>query len=146
MLIRLVVLAFFMGLIAVDSVWAEPPCGSMTKDKAATILDVPAQELEYKYSEQLRTCSFSKGWRHSISYVLYDEKSADNAIKEMEKVASGLQMLVECKQIEGAGEQAISCHGDRAKRLLVRQGATWVDVLTPGDLNQKLEVAKGVLE
>lgn len=124
---------------------AQPECGGMTVDKAADILGVSAQELEYRYSEMMHTCSFNKGWLTSVSFALYrekDEKTAQYAVKE---VMDGLEILVECRQLDGIGDFAASCHGDKAKRLLVRKGPAWVDVLSPGEPEQKVQVAREVL-
>lgn len=125
---------------------AQSPCGGMTKEKAASILGIPAEELEYNFSDQMHTCSFRKGWRHSINYALYEEKNAEAAKRSMNEVATGLQVLVKCSKVDGIGDAAISCHGERAKRLLVRKGATWVDIITPADIKQKKQVARTVLQ
>ncbi len=137
---------FVGGLLTGVSVGAEQFCGAMTKEKAALILGCPASEIQSRSSAELHTCSFSKDLLHSISYALYREKDADSAQKSMEDVAQGLQMLVSCEPVEGVYDAGFSCDGDRAKRLLVRKGANWVDVLAPADFEQKRKVAAAVLE
>lgn len=138
-------LFIFFFLAAINLVYAQSPCGAMTIERAAKILGVPAEELRHQASEQMKTCSFSKDIRTMISFALYQENDADSAVRSMQKLGSNLQILVNCTKFEGLGDDAVSCDGERAKRLLVRQGATWVDVLSPRDPDQKIEVARMVL-
>ncbi|MGD9950265.1 MAG: hypothetical protein AB7U29_17575 [Desulfobulbus sp.] len=133
-------------LLASAPAWAQPFCGAMTKDKAAVILGCSVGEVQHRSSEELHTCSFSKDLLHSVHYALYQEKDADSAQKAMTEVAQGLQMLVVCEPVEGLGDAGFSCDGDRAKRLLVRKGSAWVDVISPADFEQKKMVATAVFE
>jgi len=132
-------------VLATASVGAEQFCGGMTQDKAALILGCSASEVQFRSSAELHTCSFSKDLLHSISYSLYREKDADTAQKSMEQVAQGLQILVSCQPVTGDFDAGFSCDGDRAKRLLIRKGANWVDVRSPADMEQKRKVATAVL-
>ena len=69
---KLVFSVFSAGiLVAAASVWAEPFCGAMTKEKAAVILACPVSEIEFRSSEELHSCGFSKDLWHSINYSLY---------------------------------------------------------------------------
>lgn len=133
-------------LLGATVTWAQPPCGGMTKAKAAAILGCAAEEVQHRSSEELQTCSFSKDLFTSVHYALYHEKDEKSAQQSMGKIVSGLEMLVECTVVEGIGDAAVSCAGERAKRLLVRKGAVLVDVISPADLEQKKQVAAGVLE
>jgi len=131
-------------VLSAASVGAEQFCGGMTQDKAALILGCSASEVRFRSSAELHSCSFSKDLLHSINYSLYREKDADAAQKSMEKVAEGLQILVACQPVTEGFDAGFSCDGDRAKRLLVRKGANWVDVRSPAEMEQKREVATAV--
>ena len=133
-------------VLAAASIGAEQFCGGMTQEKAALILGCSAGEVQFRSSAELHSCSFSKDLLHSINYSLYREKNADAAQKSMEKVAQGLQMLVACQPVTEGFDAGFSCDGDRAKRLLLRKGANWVDVRSPTDIEQKRKVATAVLE
>ncbi|MGE4561151.1 MAG: hypothetical protein AB7E77_13190 [Desulfobulbus sp.] len=137
----------FVGvLLASPPVRAQSPCGGMSLEKAAAILGCPVGEVRHRFSEEFHTCNFSKDLLHAINYALYREKDADSAQRSIEKVAEGLRLLVACKPVEGLDDAAFSCDGDRAKRLLVRKGPVWVDVISPADFKQKRQVAEAVLE
>ena len=122
------------------------PCGGMTKDVAAEILGVPAEQVEYSFSDQLNMCSYRVNLIKSVNYAVYAEPNAVTAEAEMAKVVDGLTYLAACEPVAGIGDASFYCGGDRADRLLVRKGAVWIDVQTPSGLEAKKRVAEQVLK
>jgi hypothetical protein len=122
------------------------PCGAMTRAAAAQILAVAEDEVEYSYSEQLKTCSYRAGLAKSVSYTVYAEPDAATAKSEMAKVAEGLKFLVECETVDGYGDEAVYCNGDRAERMLVRKGGDWIDIIGPSGREPMANVAVQVFQ
>ena len=128
------------------SVGISLPCGGMTKDVAAEILGVPAEQVEYSFSDQLNMCSYRVNLIKSVNYAVYAEPNAVTAEAEMAKVVDGLTYLAACEPVAGIGDAAFYCGGDRADRLLARKGAVWIDVQTPSGQQAKKRVAEQVLK
>jgi hypothetical protein len=122
------------------------PCGAMTATMAAQILAVAEDKIQYSYSEAFKTCSYRASPAKSISYAVYAEPDAAAAQSEMAKVLEGLKSLVDCESVDGIGEEAYYCNGDRAERLLVRQGGNWIDILSPSGRDLMTQVAEQILQ
>ncbi|PIE60540.1 MAG: hypothetical protein CSA31_01300 [Desulfobulbus propionicus] len=122
------------------------PCGGMTKESAAEILGVTAEDIQYSYSEELRLCRYQAAFSKTISYAMYAATDQATAQAEMMKVAEGLKFLVACEPVASVAEAAIYCHGKNAERLLVREGKVWLDIHTPSGLDEKISVVRQILK
>ena len=149
--VMLMTIVFFIAAFTFNGKQAQAtevsmPCGGMTLDSAAEILGEKAESVNYSYSEELKTCSYSVTLFTSIRYSVYSETDPSTAQSEMAAVVDGLKVLVPCNAVDNLGDAAMYCSGDTAERLLVRKGKSWIDIRTPKGLEAMTRVARQVLQ
>ncbi len=123
------------------------PCGGLTAAQAAAILHVPPADVAGPQHLSTFSCVYRsrQDFYTSLTYNVYVEPSAAQAVQELAAVRDGLANLSPIKAVDGLGDEAWRAPDSRVRRLLMRKDNVWLDVVTPGDEASQRKVASIVL-
>lgn len=124
------------------------PCGGVTPTDAATILKVPLSDVIGPKSYKTFSCVY-RSKRHPYRQVTFNIYVADSPAQAAQALASlkeGLGFLSPIKAVPKLGDEAYRAPDPRVRRMLMRKGRVWVDVLAPGDAASQLRIVQIVLE
>jgi hypothetical protein len=93
------------------------------------------------------TCIYRsrKDFYTSMTFNVYVEPSAAQAARKLAALRDGLADLSPIQAVDHLGDEAWRAPDPRVRRLLMRKGNVWLDVVTPGDGTSQVAVAKIVL-
>lgn len=122
-------------------------CAGLTPEQASSILNVPPTDVEGPKSYGEFSCVYrSRSHPYTgITFNVYVESSPAVAIRKMEADEEGLAFLSSIDTLSGLGDEAWLAPDSRAHRLVLRKGATWVDIVAPGDSASQMRIARIVL-
>ena len=123
------------------------PCGGLGVAQAASILHIPPTDVSGPQHLSSFTCIYRsrKDFYTSLTYNVYVEPSAGQAARKLEALKEGLADLSPIQAVDHLGDEAWRAPDPRVRRLLMRKGNVWLDVVTPGDQASQVAVAKIVL-
>lgn len=123
------------------------PCGGLGVAQAASILHIPPNDVSGPQHLSSFTCIYRsrKDFYTSLTYNVYVEPSAGQAARKLEALKEGLADLSPIQAVDHLGDEAWRAPDPRVRRLLMRKGNVWLDVVTPGDQSSQVAVAKIVL-
>jgi hypothetical protein len=129
------------------------PCAGLSDGEAAALLGTPAGDVERSELGPMvgGGCSLKSRSQmtKSIVFVLHREGSLAAGRAAFEQQKAGFEAVVPAREVAGLGDEA-AWFGSREpvvlKRLLVRKGNVWLDVVAaPDDLAGSQKVAQVVL-
>lgn len=122
-------------------------CAGLTAEQAAAILGLAPADLVGPQHLETFTCRFhgrSDPFK-TLSFNAYTESSAAEAARKMDSEEEGFAFLSKIDTLQDLGDEAWRAPDSRARRLVFRKGATWVDIVTPGDSAAQVRIARIVL-
>lgn len=122
-------------------------CAGLTREQAASILGLAPGDLVGPEHLQTFTCRFHgrSDPYTTLTFNVYTESSAAEAASKMGEQEEGFTFLSSIDTLPGLGDLAWRAPDSRVRRLMVRKGATWVDIVTPGDSAAQVRIARIVL-
>lgn len=123
------------------------PCGGLDAAQAATILHRAPGALSGPRHLASFTCVYRArdDFYTSLTFNVYVEPSAAQAARKLAAVKDGLAGLSPLRAVGRLGDEAWRAPDPRVRRLLMRKGNVWLDVVTPGDEASQVAVARIVL-
>ena len=124
------------------------PCGGITVAQAASILHVAPADIAGPQHFSTFSCVYRshKDFYTSMTFNVYVEASATLAQRKLAADKDGLAFLSPIVAVGHLGDEAWRAPDPRVRRLLMRKGRVWLDVVTPGDEAAQRKVAEIVLE
>ena len=122
-------------------------CAGLTREQAASILGLAPTDLVGPAHLETFTCRFhgKSDPYTTLSFNVYVEASEAEAERKMDEQEDGFTFLSSIDTLPGLGDMAWRAPDSRVRRLMVRKGATWVDIVTPGDSAAQVRIAHIVL-
>ncbi len=123
------------------------PCGGLTAADAAAILQVPVADVAGPQHLSTFSCVYRsrQDFYKSLTFNVYVEQSAAEAGKKLDAVKGDLAVLSPVGAVKNLGDEAWRAPDPRVQRLLMRKGAIWIDVVTPGDEVSQKKIVQIVL-
>jgi len=124
------------------------PCGGVKAADAAAILQIPASDVDGPHTSKVFSCLYrsSKDAFTRLSFNVYTADTPAAAAQALASERDGFKFLSGIQPLDNLGDEAYRAPDPRVRRLLVRKGRVWLDVVTPGDEAAQRKVAKIVLE
>jgi len=123
------------------------PCGGLGPAQAAAILHIAPGDVAGPQHLSTFSCIYRsrKDFYTSLTFNVYVEPSAGQAARKLAALKDGLANLSPIQAVDHLGDEAWRAPDPRVKRLLMRKGNVWLDVVTPGDEVSQVQVARIVL-
>lgn len=123
------------------------PCGGLGAAQAASILHIAPADVAGPQHLSTFSCVYrsSQDFYTSLTFNVYVEPSAAQARRKLAALKDGLANLSPIVAVDHLGDEAWRAPDSRVRRLLMRKGNVWLDVVTPGDEASQLRVARIVL-
>lgn len=120
------------------------PCGGLTVAQAAAILHIPVADVKGPQHFSTFSCVYRsrKDFYTSMTFNVYVEPSAAQAQRKLDAVKDGLAYLSPIDPVDHLGDGAWRAPDSRVRRLLMRKGNVWLDVVTPGDQASQVRIAE----
>jgi hypothetical protein len=124
------------------------PCGGVKAADAAAILHIPASDVDGPHTSKVFSCLY-RSRKDAFTTLSFNVHTADTPAAAAQQLASekdGFTYLSKIQPLDNLGDEAWRAPDPRVRRLLVRKGRVWLDVVTPGDEAAQRKVAQIVLE
>lgn len=124
------------------------PCGGLKPGAAAAILNVPVGDVQGPQTSTVFSCIYrSKSHPFvTLTFNVYAQASDAAARRALDNDKQGLAVLSPITPLVRLGDEAYRAPDPRVRRLLMRKGRFWIDVVTPGDQGSQQRIARIVLE
>ncbi|MEJ2345198.1 MAG: hypothetical protein P8076_05285 [Gammaproteobacteria bacterium] len=124
------------------------PCGGLKSAAAAAILNIPVGDVQGPQTSTVFSCLYrSKSHPFmTLTFNVYAEASDAAAQRALDNDKQGLAVLSPITPLARLGDEAYRAPDPRVRRLLMRKGRVWIDIVTPGDQASQQRIARIVLE
>ena len=123
-------------------------CGGLKAADAAAILHIPASDVDGPHTSKVSGCLYwsRKDVFTRLNFNIYTADTPAAAAQKMASEKDGFTFLSRIQPLDNLGDEAWRAPDPRVRRLLMRKGRVWLDVVTPGDEAAQRKVAEIVLE